>query len=150
MIVLDTTVLAYSAGNDHPLRVPCRRILEAVSRGALTAVTTTHVIEEFVHIRSRRRPRDDAAELGRQYATLLAPLVAVDADDLADGLRLFVDHPLLGSFDAVLAAVALRRGADALVSADRAFTGVSGLRHLDPIDAQGLDDLLGSTGPDGG
>ena len=140
MIVLDTTILAYAAGADHPLRDPCRRILEAVSRGALVAVTTTHVIEEFVHVRARRRPRDDAAELGRRYSTLLAPLIATDADDLIEGLRLFVAHPELGSFDAVLAAVALRRGADALVSADRAFSLVPGLRHLDPMDLHDLGD----------
>ena len=140
MIVLDTTILAYAAGADHQLCDPCRRILEAVSRGTLVAVTTTHVLEEFVHVRARRRPRDDAAELGRRYSTLLAPLIATDADDLIEGLRLFVAHPELGSFDAVLAAVALRRGADALVSADRAFSVVPGLRHLDPMDLHGLVD----------
>ena len=142
MIVLDTTILAYAAGADHPLRDPCRRILEAASRGSLLAVTTTHVIEEFVHVRSRRRPRDDAAELGRRYSTLLAPLIATDADDLTEGLRLFVAHPELGSFDAVLAAVALRRGADALVSADRAFSVVPDLRHLHPMDLHGVEALL--------
>ena len=142
MIVLDTTILAYAAGADHPLRDPCRRILEAASRGSLLAVTTTHVIEEFVHVRSRRLPRDDAAELGRRYSTLLAPLIATDSDDLTEGLRLFVVHPELGSFDAVLAAVALRRGADALVSADRAFSVVPDLRHVHPMDLHGVEDLL--------
>ena len=142
MIVLDTTILAYAAGADHRLRDPCRRILEAASRGSLLAVTTTHVIEEFVHVRSRRRPRDDAAALGSWYATLLAPLIATDADDLTEGLRLFVAHPELGSFDAVLATVALRRGADALVSADRAFAVVPGLRHIDPLDRDGVEQLV--------
>lgn len=142
MIVLDTTILAYAAGADHPLRDQCRRVLEAASRGSILAVTTTHVIEELVHVRSRRRPRDDAAEIGRWYSTLLAPLIATDADDLTEGLRLFVAHPELGSFDAVLAAVALRRGADALVSADRAFSVVPGLRHVNPRDLDGVEKLL--------
>jgi predicted nucleic acid-binding protein len=36
------------------------------------------------------------------------------------------------AFDAVLAAVALARGAEALVSADRAFASVPGLTWIDP------------------
>lgn len=142
MIILDTTVLVYAAGTDYPLREPCRRILEAASTGSIVAVTTTHVIEEFVHVRARRRSREDAVRLGRIYATLLAPLVATDADDLEAGLRLFATQPGLGSFDSVLAAVALRRDALALVSADRSFAGVAGLRHVDPMDADDIDALV--------
>jgi predicted nucleic acid-binding protein len=54
------------------------------------------------------------------------------ADDLDRGLALFGEHPALGAFDAVLAAVALDRGAEALVSADRAFVSVPNLRWVDP------------------
>ncbi|MFP5343315.1 MAG: type II toxin-antitoxin system VapC family toxin [Candidatus Limnocylindria bacterium] len=147
MIILDTTVLAYAAGAEHPLRDPCRRILEAASRGSIVAVTTTHVIEEFVYVRARRRSREDAAELGRRYATLLAPLIATDADDLEEGLRLYVAHQSLGSCDSMLAAVALRRDARALMSADRTFAKVPGLRHVDPMDADGIDALIGGRLP---
>ena len=41
-------------------------------------------------------------------------------------------HGALGAFDAVLAAVALNRGADALFSADPAFSAIPGLRWVDP------------------
>jgi uncharacterized protein len=139
VIVLDTSILVYAAGADHPLRAPSRRILEAASRGAMTAVTSTHVIEEFVHVRARRRSRDDAVELGRHLT------------DLVDGLAIFAAHGGLGSFDAVLAAVAIRRGAVGLVAADRAFASVPGLPYVDPADPTALDALLGgrrATSPD--
>jgi predicted nucleic acid-binding protein len=45
------------------------------------------------------------------------------------------------AFDAVLVAAARDRGADALVSADPAFSDVSGLRYVDPAGAE-LDELL--------
>ena len=44
------------------------------------------------------------------------------------GLQLFADHPGLRSFDAVLAAVAIGREAEALVSADAGFAAIPGLR----------------------
>lgn len=145
MIVLDTTVLVYAVGGDHPLAGPCQRLVEAVGEGRVTATTTAEAIQEFIHVRARRRTRRDAAELGRSYAELLSPLLAVNADALAHGLRLFERHPALGAFDAVLAAAALEAEAEALVSADRAFGSVRGLPWVDP-GGPGLERLLAGPG----
>lgn len=145
MIVVDTTVLVYAVGDDHPLKKPCQRIVEAVARGDADATTTAEVIQQFVHVRARRRGRQDAAELGRVWADLLSPLVELNETDLRRGLRLFERHEPLGSFDAVLAAAALERRADALVSADSAFEAVPKLRHVDPRDPN-LDTLIGPGG----
>ncbi len=144
MIVLDTTVLVYAKGADHPLRDPCRELLEALAAGDIEATTTVEVIQEFVHVRSRRRGREDAAALGNDFAELLSPLLPVGAQHLRQGLRLFQTTEQLGAFDTVLAAAAAE--ADALVSADSGFAGLTGLRHIVP-DAAGVAGLLtGSRG----
>jgi hypothetical protein len=133
VILLDTTVLAYALGSEHPLRDPCRAAVRAIGDGRLQATTTVEVIQEFAHVRARRHGRADAAATAESYATLLAPLVAVDAEDLSRGMTLFREHESLGSFDAVLAAVALRREyVTGLMSADRAFGSIPGLAHIDP------------------
>ena len=132
MIVVDTTVLVYAVGADHPLRDPCRALVAAVEAGSLTASTTIEVIQEFCHVRARRRNRSDAAALAHSYADLFSPLVVVDHEDLTAGLELFERIDGLGAFDALLAATAQRRGADALISTDAAFANVSAPRHLDP------------------
>lgn len=133
MILVDTTILVYALGTDHPLRGPCREIVAAVGDGRLRATTTVDVIQEFAHVRARRSGRADAASVASRYAVLFAPLIAVDADDLTDGLRLFRDHERLGSFDAVLAAASLRREhLTGVLSADGAFASVEGLVHIHP------------------
>ncbi|MBI4730474.1 MAG: type II toxin-antitoxin system VapC family toxin [Acidobacteria bacterium] len=142
MIVLDTTVLVYAVGSDHNLREPCRRLVEVVSEGRLEATTTVEAIQEFVHVRARHRGRRDAVDLGRAYARLLAPLLRPTAEDLDGGLSLFARHQALGPFDAVLAAAATSAGAEALVSADAAFSRVPGVKHIHPASAA-LGDLLG-------
>jgi len=134
VIVVDTTILVYAVGDDHPLRSPSRRLVELVRDGALRATTTVEVIQEFVHVRARRRGRVDAASLGRDLTTMLSPLLRPDLDDLHAGLDLFESNKALGAFDAVLAAAARRAGARALASADLAFAEVDGLVHLDPAD----------------
>lgn len=132
MILLDTTVLVYAVGLEHPFRDPCRDLIDAIGTGRVPATTTAEVIQEFVHVRARRADRDEAARLGGDYAAMLAPLLAPGEDELSDGLDLFRRSPRLGAFDAVLAAIGLNAGVTALVSADRAFAGVSGLAHVIP------------------
>ena len=141
MIVLDTTVLVYAKGDGHALRDPCRRLIEAVGSGAVEATTTAEVIQAFVHVRARRRGREDAARLGRDYAELLAPLLSLSAGHLERGLALFERSERLGAFDAVLAAAATAEGAAALVSADRDFAEVGTVAHVLP-DADGVAALL--------
>jgi predicted nucleic acid-binding protein len=143
MIVLDTTVLVYAKGEAHPLRDPCRRLIEAIADRRLAATTTVEVIQEFVHVRARRRDRADAGALGRDYAHLLSPLLALTVEDLHQGLALFERTERLGAFDAVLAAAAASTGASALVSADTAFAGMPDLSHVMP-DQAGVSTLLGA------
>jgi predicted nucleic acid-binding protein len=141
MIVLDTTVLVYATGTNHPLREPCRQIMEAVADGRIAASTTTEVLQEFTHVRARRRTRKDAVRLTKAYADLLSPLITVEEKHLRAGLSVFERHPKLGAFDSVLAATASFIGADALVSADRAFAVLDFPRHVIP-DERGVELLM--------
>lgn len=143
MNLLDTTVLVYAVGEDHPKRDACRRVIEAIADGRLNATTTVEAIQEFVHVRARRRSRSDAADLGRAYATLLSPLIAPTPEDLREGLRIFESDSAIGAFDAVLAAVATTRGVR-LISVDGDFRSVRGLDFVDPSTV-GFDELLGSS-----
>ena len=145
MIVLDTTVLVYAMGSEHPLREPCRQLISSIADGRLEATTSVEVIQEFAHVRALRRGRADAVTLAGAYSELLSPLLTVSGDDLERGLALFARHPDLGAFDAVLAAAALSRQARALVSADGAFAALDGLAHVVPNEA-GLAMLLSDAG----
>jgi predicted nucleic acid-binding protein len=141
VILLDTTVLVYAKGQDHALREPCRELIQAIAERRIEATTTVEVVQEFVHVRARRRDRSDAAALGRDYAELLSPLLNVTAQDLTNGLALFERTQDLGAFDAVLAASAARNGISAVVSADRGFARIPEISHVVP-DRDGLSTLL--------
>jgi uncharacterized protein len=141
VIVLDTTVLVYAKGTEHPLREPCRDLVAAIAAGDVAATTTVEVIQEFVHVRARRRERVDAVAVGRDYVELLSPLLLVESEHLERGLALFERSPQIGAFDAVLAAATLGVGATALISADSGFAEVADLTHVVP-DAAGVASLL--------
>jgi predicted nucleic acid-binding protein len=143
VIILDTTVLVYAVGADHSFREPCQQLVRAIAGGTILATTTVEVIQEFTHVRARRRDRKDAAELARDYIELLSPLLIVEEADLREGLRMFGEGTGFGSFDAVLAAAAHAAGAEALVSADTGFSRIAAIHHVVP-DADGVSGLLGA------
>lgn len=140
MILLDTTILIYAVGVEHPLRAPARALLSMVRDGTVRATTTIEVIQEFAHVRSYRRSRADAASLAKEYGVALSPLVRPEEEDLVDGLDLFSASSALGAFDAVLAGTARRRNWP-LASADRLFAQVEGLSLLNPSSAGFLDEV---------
>ncbi|HEY7890844.1 MAG TPA: PIN domain-containing protein [Solirubrobacteraceae bacterium] len=125
----------------HPLRDPCRQLISAVANRDLEATTTVEAIQEFLHVRARRRGRADAVQLANDYVDLFSPLLAVSDEHLRQGLSIFKHSERLGAFDAVLAAAALSTGAQALMSADTAFAEVPSLRHIVP-DAAGVASIL--------
>lgn len=127
MIVVDTTVLVYATGRDHPLQQPAIAALQAFRDGEEVGTTTPEVIQEFAHVRARRLGRLGVADVATAYARLLRPLEVVTEEHLGIGLALWDDLDTLGTFDAVLAGVAITHGAE-LLSADRAFAQVPGLR----------------------
>jgi uncharacterized protein len=141
VIVVDTTVLVYAVGEDHALAEPSRTLLEAVGEGRIPATTTAEVIQEFVHVRSRRRARSDAVRVGRHYTELFSPLLSVERRVLEQGLALFERVTELGAFDAVLAAAVLESEATGLVSADRAFASVPRLTFFE-LGSPQLDALI--------
>jgi uncharacterized protein len=141
VIVLDTTVLVYAVGVEHPYQAPCRELMDAIASGRLRASTTVEAVQEFAHVRARRRDRDDAGRLAEAYADLLSPLLTCTEADLRAGLRLWRATAGIGAFDAVLAATAQAAGASALVSADAGFSRVPALRHLLP-DAEAVRALV--------
>jgi predicted nucleic acid-binding protein len=136
VILLDTSVLVYAVGIQHPLRDPCRRVLAAQRAGAIDAAVTVEIIQEFTYARTRRYPRADAVAIARDCAASLRVLQATAAD-LDRGLDIFVAYPDLGMFDSIVAAVALNHGATALISTDGGFGSIVAPVGADAIDLVG-------------
>src|SRR5205085_1246781 len=131
-----------AVGRDHPLREPARRVVVAIRDGVVDATTTTAVVQEFAHVFARRRSRAEAAAAARDHATLLAPLIGVEQEHVGTAIDIFERTPRLAAFDSFLAAAALAARAIALVSADRGYADVDGLRFVDLGNSADLDALL--------
>ncbi len=134
----DTNVFVYAVGGESSYREPCRRILAAAERHELEGEASVDLVQELVHQRYRQTgQRVAAARMGRRIAEACL-LHALRPEDLKLALALFEQGVALGARDASFAAVALNRGIDLILSADRAFDHVSGLARVDPADASAV------------
>jgi predicted nucleic acid-binding protein len=61
MIVLDTTVLVYAKGADHPLRAPCRELIAALASGELAGAFDAVLAAAAIEIGASALVSADAA-----------------------------------------------------------------------------------------
>ena len=127
---MDTAVLAYAVGADHPHRASCQRIVAAAASGEAELHASVEAVQEFLFHRLRRGDRASAVGATEQVRDLLV-LHPFDRD-VVDRMLTVVRDSEIGGRDAVHAATALHAGFEAIVSTDRAFDAVQGLARLDP------------------
>lgn len=113
--------------------------------GNLRGEASTVMIEEVVHVGHRRRgDRIGGIADGRAAASVLAVLHPVGQKDLDSALELFGEHDSLHMRDAIHLAIARCHGMTTILSTDRGFEGIEGIRRVDPADLSAVSKLAGS------
>ena len=131
-VFIDTAVIMYAAGGDHPQRRPCSRIIAAIGDGDLDAVTSTEVIQEiiqrFVSVRRTDVGRIQAVEA----MDLFAPVLPITHALMRRVPDLAVKYPTLAARDVVHVATCIHEGITDIISPDRGFDSVAEVRRIDP------------------
>ena len=139
--LLDTAVVLYARGRDHPYQGACRRLIELARDGVILPDASVELVQEYIHVLLRRgQPAEAVAASARDVASLCR-LLPFDEAVVDRALQLIEQDLGLGGRDAVHAATALTHDITLVVSPDRAFESVPGLQRLDPTSAEAT--LLG-------
>lgn len=131
-VFIDTAVIMYAAGSNHPLQRPCQEILARVAEGELDAVVSVEVIQEILHrFMALRRPAQGAA-IATDALDLFAPVLPITHAVMRRMPELVEAHPTLAARDLVHVATCLQEGIGEIISPDRGFDAVPGIRRIDP------------------
>ena len=129
---LDTNIIMYAVGKDHPYRQPCRAALEQVERDEIDVVTSVEVLQEVLH-RYYSLNRPDLAELAyRSLEKDCEQILPVNKADLDRAFDLLKIHPDIRCRDAVHAAVMLNNGLTHILSTDTHFDHIAGITRVEP------------------
>jgi predicted nucleic acid-binding protein len=135
---VDANAIVYTA-IDVAARDNCVRVLRAIAAGDLDGRTSPAVLEEVWHVATRRSP----GRMGRlpdAALKIFSPLLPVTEDALVHALSM--PGSRLGPNDRLHVGTCVTNEIDAVLTADRAFDGVKGIRRIDPFDGEAVEELL--------
>lgn len=132
---VDTAVLMYAVGGDHLLREPCRAVLRKVGAGEIDATTSVEVVQEIYHrFRALGRTAQGTA-IATDALDLFAPVLPVTHAVMRRVPDLVARYPALAARDIIHVATCMHEGITEIISPDRGFDAVEGLRRIDPAAA---------------
>lgn len=132
MILVDSNVLMYAAGADHPHKAPSVALLERVAAGEVDASIDAEVLQEILHRYRAIRRWDEGARLYDLVRSIFSVVLPVTAPVLDDARELLDRYPHLMARDALHAAIARRETGGLIYSYDRDFDLVDGLSRREP------------------
>lgn len=135
---VDANIIIYS-GTPSEWRESCLQVIRAIARGHADGRASTAVLEEVWHLEWRARAGALPGLTELAYAAF-APLLAVTDETFARALAL--DATSVGTNDRLHAATCLENGIEVILSADAGFDAVEGIRRVNPLDHEGLGELL--------
>ena len=121
MIFVDTNVLMYAVGREHPLRQEARDFFIEHAASGEVLVTSAEVLQELLHAYvpvGRMQALDAALDLARARMGELWP---IEPDDVALARTLLEAHRALGARDLLHLACCMRRGVKRAKTFDRAL-----------------------------
>lgn len=131
-VFIDTAVIMYAAGSEHPLRESCARIIAGIGDGTLDAVTSAEVIQEILHRQLAVRHLDVAYAQALESLDLFAPVIPITHALMRRVPDLARRYPSLSARDLIHVATCSHEGIADIVSPDRGFDRVAEVRRIDP------------------
>jgi len=130
VILIDSNVPMYLVGADHPHKVDARRLLEKLIVDGERLVTDAEVLQEILHRYVAIARRDAIQPALDALLTIVDEVVPIEAADVLAARDVLLGTPALSARDAIHVAIMRRHGIDRILSFDRGFDGMAGIRRL--------------------
>jgi predicted nucleic acid-binding protein len=130
VIFVDANVPMYMMGDDDRLRIDAQRAVERLTAERRRLVTSSEIFQEVLHRYVSIGRRDALEPTFETLRGLVDEVLAVEELDVFAAKDLLHAHPQLSARDAVHAAVMRRHGIAEILSFDRGFDALSGIKRL--------------------
>ena len=137
MKLLDANIVIYSMGRDHPYREPCRAIINQLEERPHDYAVDAEMLQEILYVFSNRGDINSGVEAVLRLLDLFPDVIPITGAEIGTATRLIGQPPQLSVRDAIHAAVVLEHGLEGIVTADKVFEHIPGLRRFDPTEVAG-------------
>lgn len=130
MRLIDTNVIVYAVGKAHPLREGARKVLDQVGEGTLEANIDAEVLQEILHVYSARGERTKGFDTINDLLLLFPNLFPIGREEIEAASDLMRAYSFLTARDGVHAAVVRIHELDGIVTADKIFDRIKGVKRF--------------------
>lgn len=131
---VDAAVFMYLAGRDHPLKAACDGAIRRAIGEGVELVTDAEVLQEILYRYFMLERPQAARAVFAAAARLCHDVLPVRTADVAAALDLLLQLPSLPPRDAIHVAVMRNHDLECILTPDRDFDAVPGIRRVDPAD----------------
>lgn len=124
----------YAAGREHPLKKPALNIIAKIQSGELDAVSSVEVLQEILYRYWSIGELQKGCQVFDDFETLIPAILEVKRDDLLLAKSLVLKHGRVNPRDALHAAVMKNRKISTIISADRDFDLIPGIKRKDIVE----------------
>ena len=126
MVFVDTSVLMYAVGREHPLRRPARAFFAMATTEQQPLATSSEVLQELAHAYLPVERTEALAAALRLVDRTGMEVWPLEHDDVTLGIELGARHPGLGARDLCHLASCQRRGVTRIQTFDRGLRAAAG------------------------
>ena len=130
MILVDSNIPMYLIGAAHPHKIDARRLLERAISERRRLVTDAEVLQEILHRYVAIHRRDAIQPCFEALLEVVDEVLPIELGTVQRAKDIVTGHPALTARDAVHVAVMESFGIDEILSFDRHFDGLPGVRRL--------------------
>lgn len=129
MILIDSNIPMYLVGADHPNKEAAQRLLQLVVGEQEHLVTDVEVLQEIIHRYVTIRRRDAVQPAFDALLGVVRDVFPVELSDVQRARRLATGPGQLSARDALHVAIMQRHDIEEIMSFDRGFDAVPGIRR---------------------
>ena len=133
MLLLDANIPMYAEGRQHRYRQPSKRVMELARDNSSAYCIDTETLQEILYVYFSRGETVRGIGVARDLLRMFPAIIPITVDEITTAMRLLTKTHDLSTRDAIHAAVVFEHGLEGIVSADRDYDRIPGLRRLDPI-----------------
>ena len=134
MLLLDANIPMYAEGRDHRYHQPCQRVMELARANSSDYCVDTETLQEILYVYFSRRETARGVGVAQDLLGMFPVIFPITPAEISTAMRLMAETRDLASRDAIHAAVVLEHSLEGIVSTDRDFDRIPGLRRYDPME----------------
>lgn len=135
-LLLDVNVVMYAAGTDHHYKQACAWLMLEVAAGRVKAAIDTETIQEILYRYMKTQQWRVGVDMSRNLIDAVTVVLPIRLADMLLCMQLCESYGPRGlsARDLIHVAVMQNNGLDTIISTDRDFDRIEGIRRLDPFD----------------